>query len=42
MHVMSGMSSRMEERIGATCLEGREFSKSHVSDLSIHMKSETI
>ena len=31
MHVMSGMSSRMEERIGATCLEGREFKEKIIS-----------
>ena len=31
MHVMSGMWSRMEERIGGTCLEGREFKENIIS-----------
>ena len=31
MRVMSGMWSRMEERVGATCLEGREFKEKIIS-----------
>ena len=31
MRVMSGMWSRMEERIGGTCLEGREFKENIIS-----------